>query len=177
MKYTVVLRPTTLQDTKNIVKWRNMPFVIRNLYSQKKISLNDHISYFQDCIETGKVVQFIISVVNERSVSQDIGTTFLKNIDLDNKKAEFGIFIGEQNALGKGYGKQATSLVLEYAFSNMNLNRVYLSVLSNNIAAINAYKSSGFLIEGELKKDFFINEKYYDVVVMGITKDIWNINN
>lgn len=168
----VSLRPVKLSDTENIVRWRNQTFVKNNLYSQEELTTEQHINYYHQFIESSKVIQFIISVQkNEKIV--DIGTTFLRNIDNHSKKAEFGIFIGEQDALGKGYGKAATKQVLDYAFVRLKLNRVYLTVFSDNISAIKAYETSGFQFEGCLKQDFLRYDGFADVTVMGITKDIF----
>lgn len=179
MKRTVVLRPISLQDTKNIVKWRNMPFVIKNLYSQQKITEEQHIAYYHSKIETGSVKQFIISLsetCNNDNV-YDIGTVFIKNIDNHNHKAEFGLFIGDQTVLGKGYGQIATKLMLKYAFDDLSLNRVYLTVLSENTRAIHTYKKSGFVYEGELRQSYCGDGGFMNVTIMGITKDIWNNQN
>lgn len=172
---TVTIRPINLSDTDNIVKWRNASFVKKNLYTQKTLTNKQHIDYYYNNIETEKVFQFIIHV-QFNDLSQDIGTAFLKNVDWDNKKAEFGIFIGEGSALGRGFGKSATSLVLRFAFESLKLNRVYLTVYSDNIAAINAYRKCGFRTEGILVEDFLRYDGYVDVMVMGITRKMWKIS-
>ena len=163
----------TLEDTAMIVKWRNTPFVKKNLYSQSEITAETHINYFHEYVEKGKVVQFIISVNNENRL-MDIGTAFLKNIDRQSNKAEFGVFIGQKDYLGKGYGHAATKLTLKYAFTHLKLNRVYLTVFTDNYSAIKAYEKSGFLCEGCLKQDFLRYDGFADVTVMGITKDIYD---
>lgn len=166
------LRPITLADTDNIVKWRNASFVKCNLYTQNDISSTTHIKYYHEYVEKKKVFQFVISILSSNSVT-DIGTVFLKKLDNENRKAEFGIFIGEKKYLGKGYGQAATKQILEYAFVHLKLNRVYLTVFSDNISAIKAYEKSGFQYEGCLKQDFLRYDGFADVTVMGITKDVY----
>ena len=72
----VVLRPITIKDTPNIVKWRNCNDVKKNLFTQKDITEDQHLKYFHDFIETKKVYQFIIV-----AEGNDCGTVFLKNVD------------------------------------------------------------------------------------------------
>ena len=168
----VVLRPLSLEDTDSIVRWRNADFVKKNLYTQDELTSEQHIEYFHRFVETQKVIQFIISV-QENDLSLDIGTTFLKNIDKHNKKAEYGVFIGEKDALGKGFGKIATKLTLDYAFISLDLNRVYLSVFADNVSAIKAYEKSGFFVEGKLIQDHLRCDGYADVIIMGITREMW----
>lgn len=173
MNNQVTIRPIAIEDTENIVNWRNSINVRKNLYSQNILTFDQHINYFHNYIETGKVIQFIISVI-ESGIKKDIGTTFIKNIDMHSRKAEFGIFIGDDTTRGKGYGTLATRLTVKYAFEKLLLNRVFLTVHADNSIAIKAYQNSGFDLEGVLKQDYLRGSSYIDVAVMGITKDNWS---
>lgn len=170
MRDAITIRPIELFDTDNIVKWRNAPSVKKYLYSQDELTAEQHRNYFHTYITTGKVKQFIISE-NHDGECHDIGTSFIKNIDTHSNKAEFGIFIGEENVRGKGYGTIATKLTVDYAFDVLKLNRLYLTVFSDNVAAIKAYKNCGFTIEGNLKQDFLRYDGYADVSIMAIVND------
>lgn len=138
---TVILRPISIDDTSNIIKWRNSNEVKRNLFSQNDITEQQHREYFHNFICKGKVMQFIIV-----ADGNDCGTSFLKNIDLDNKIAEFGIFIGDSIYRGKGIGAIATAQTVKIGFQNLPVERIYLSVFSNNMGAIKSYKKAGFKI-------------------------------
>ena len=165
----IFLRPIELSDTSKIVFWRNKKSVRKNLL----LTEEQHIEYFDRYILTGKIKQFVI-VAEENGKRIDIGCTFIKNIDLHSRKAEFGIFIGEEASRGKGYGAIATELTVKYAFDVLKLNKVYLTVFSNNIPAVNAYIKCGFRIEGELKEDFLSEDGYVNVIVMAVFRDLWN---
>ncbi len=165
----VKLRKLVESDTANIVKWRNSTSVKCNLYSQEDITEEQHLNYFHNVVETGKCVQYIITVDDENG-SRDIGTTFIKNIDRDSNKGEFGIFIGEDSARGKGYAKYAISEILKIAFEELDLNMVYLSVMEDNISAIRAYENAGIKIEGKLRNGYLKKDGYVDIVIMSILK-------
>lgn len=162
---SINLRPISQEDTDNIVRWRNSDAVRKNLFSQADATREGHLRWLETMVKTGKCHQFIIELDGRA-----VGTAFLKNADYENKKAEFGIFIGEADCRGKGVGQKATELVIDYGFSAMGLNRIYLSVFSDNVAAIKVYKKAGFLIEGELKEDICRNGEFYDVTLMAILK-------
>jgi len=172
MSGKVVLREIIDSDTDNIVKWRNSPDVKKNLYSQELLTKKQHLKWMQNNVMTGQCIQFIIEIHFNDSV-QPIGTIFIKNIDRKNSKGEYGIFIGESDARGKGYSTKATFKILKYAFEVLMLNRVYLTVFSDNLAAIKSYEKSGFIKEGILKEDFYRFDGFVDVVYMGITRKIW----
>ena len=165
----VKLRKLKESDTEHIVKWRNSTEVKKNLYSQDELTAQQHLNYFHNVVQKGKCSQYIISVENDKDTF-DIGTTFIKNIDHDNSKGEFGIFIGEKKGRGKGYAKHAVSEMLKIAFNELNLNRVYLYVYADNVAAIKSYISAGFSQEGILREDHNRNGIFVDIIVMGILK-------
>lgn len=159
----VTLLSLSEEHTSLIVQWRNSPEVIQNLYNQSSITEESHLSYFQAQVVTGRCVQFVI-YINADNVP--VGSVFLKNIDPMNRRAEYGVFIGEAAARGKGYGSEAAHLILKYGFNSLGLNRIYLSVLSDNPAAIASYEKAGFRKEGLLRQDFFRQDRYLDVVLM-----------
>jgi RimJ/RimL family protein N-acetyltransferase len=61
---------------------------------------------------------------------------------------------------GKGYGTEAVKLLLKFAFNDLNLNKVYLKVFQNNERAIKCYLKAGFVKEGLLRKESFIDGSY-----------------
>lgn len=162
------IRPITLEDTDNIVKWRNSAEVKCNLFSQAELTPEQHKNYFKNNIKTGKCHQFII-VADDFS----IGTVFLKNIDLNEKKAEFGIFIGESSARGRGYSSQATRLIVDYGFFNLGLEKIELSVFVDNIPAVRAYKKVGFKEDRIQKNAVDRSIGSTDVLLMSVSKDEW----
>lgn len=168
----VKLRPLTLGDTQNIVKWRNNIAVKKNLYSQDELTPEQHIKYFENMVETKKCVQFIIELNTDGFIS-DIGTAFIKNIDYRNRNGEFGIFIGEDNARGKGYASIATNKIVAYGFEVMNLNRIFLTVMSDNIPAIKTYEKVGFIHEGVMREEYLRDDGYVDVILMSILRSEW----
>ena len=161
----VDIRPITLEDTDNIVKWRNTPYVLNNFIDQNTITKENHINYYKKRIETGKVKQFIIVCDGT-----DIGTVFLRDIDLDKKTAEGGTFIGEKDYLGKGISVISMKKLIEYAFNELKLEKIIVRILERNIASIKMCKRAGYVME-----DYFeivdINDKKEKIVFMSITKE------
>lgn len=99
-----------------------------------------------------------------------IGTIQLTNIHAVNKTAEYSIMIGNKNYWGKGAGYTATIQILDHGFNDLNLNRIYLTVLSENNRAINLYVKAGFVREGTEREAIFKNGAYHDLLLMSILK-------
>lgn len=162
----VSLRNITLDDTNNIVKWRNNPNVKKNFCLQDDLTVEVHENWFKTRILTGDVKQFIIK---DEEQNNDVGSTYLRDIDMKNKKAEFGIFIGEDSARGRGIGSESVKLTIKYAFEELKLHKVFLRVFANNIQAIKAYEKAGFEYEGTSKDDIILpSGEYQDIIFMAI---------
>jgi diamine N-acetyltransferase len=135
----LTIRPITYDDTANIIKWRNAPEVLNNLVSQEKLTAEAHDNYMKTHVETGLVVQFIISYAGT-----DIGTGFIKNIDRELNRAETGLFIGETEYLGGGAGILAYILVVDYALDVMNFDYLYCRVQKTNTVALRMNRLIGY---------------------------------
>ncbi len=137
----VNLRPITEEDTGLILKWRNSERVSNNFIFSEKLSAEMHKKWLEEKVNEHLVEQFIII---EKKSHKPIGSVYFRDIDKTKKEAEYGIFIGEDFALGQGYGNETAQLALEYAFKEMELNRIFLRVFADNEPAIKSYENAGF---------------------------------
>lgn len=123
------------------------------------------------------VIQFIRDSFNEKNRhfafvnEQDeyLGTISLKNISAKNSKAEYAV-VARRCALGTGAARQATEELFQYAFTELGLHKVYLSVLEENIRAQKFYEKCGFVREGLETDAVKINGKYHNHVWYGLVK-------
>lgn len=160
---SISLQPISPQDTDFIIKWRNNPNVRKNLVSQITLTREMHQNWLETKVASGEVVQYIIT---DKGSDQPVGTIYFNNIDKTNRVAEFGIFIGEDSARGKGLGSEATKLFCEYGFHSLGLRRIFLRVFADNKQAIQCYINAGFVfddlrhdmvcVEGEFREMFFM---------------------
>jgi len=97
-----------------------------------------------------------------------IGITFLHKIEKKDKRARFAIGIYDKENWCKGYGQEITDAILKYAFQYLQLHKVDLRVLEFNRRAIASYRRSGFIQEGRLRENAFINNEWHDDIVMSI---------
>ena len=84
-----------------------------------------------------------------------------------------GIGIGERDFWGRGYGTDAMKVILRYAFTELNLNRVTLGVFGYNPRAIRSYEKVGFRHEGRLRKYLNKEGERWDMLFMGILREEW----
>lgn len=163
----LLLRPIEDADTAAVVRWRNAPHVRANLYGQTELTEAMHRNWMETQVRAGKCAQFMIVPHGECPV----GTTFLKNITPEHRRAEFGIFIGERRALGKGYGLEATALIVRHGFATLGLNKIWLSVFAENLTAIRCYSAVGFAKAGLLRQEYRRDGVFHDVVLMELLEE------
>ena len=104
--------------------------------------------------------------VYERATLRPIGKTGLSAINHMHRTAELGIVIGEPDCRGKGYGTEATRLLLDYAFTTLGLHNVFLRVYAYNAPAIRAYEKAGFREIGRRRQAHRIGGQAFDEVFM-----------
>lgn len=103
-----------------------------------------------------------------------IGSIGLSGLDQMNGTAELGIYIGDKGYWGKGYAKEASFLMLTYAFEYLALNNIMLQVYEYNERAIRLYKSLGFKIIGVRRKAVLFKRTRYDIFYMDIVPSDFN---
>ncbi len=164
----IYLRLMTGDDTDDIVRWRNSEKVKKRFIYQGTFTKEGHENWIKTMVETGKVVQMMIC---EISTGKAVGSVYVRDIDETHHKAEYGIFIGEDEARGRGYGTAAAKLMIRYCFDELKLHRLFLRVYAENARAIRSYEKAGFEKEAYLRDDVFIDGAYKDIVLMGIIQE------
>lgn len=102
-----------------------------------------------------------------------IGGCGLFNFSRAAGNCELGIGIGDRRYWGKGYGRDAVRVLLDYAFHVRNMQRVWLTVNGNNERAIHSYRACGFVEEGRQRRHVWNDGQYVDLVFMGILREEW----
>lgn len=164
------LRLMEEKDADLVLAWRNKKEIIDQLFSYVGIVAKQHYNWYEKYINDDRRIEFIIEIIETQ---KPIGTIGLNNIDYKNQKAELGIMIGELEEQGKGYATEAIVKLIQYAFDEMNLQKIYLKTFYSNNRAIKLYKKLGFVQEGILRRDVYKNGKFKDVVIMSILRGEW----
>lgn len=110
---------------------------------------------------------YVFSIVDLESDAL-IGRCLLFNMNQVDRTAMMGIVIGEKDYWGKGYGQEATRLLLDYSFNLLNLNSIMLGVFAFNTQAIHCYLRVGFKEIGRRRQARIIGGQKYDAILMDI---------
>ncbi len=127
------------------------------------LSLEQLTRAYAGVVADGSNISFVIY---DRATGRPIGTTALDHIDHRHRTAEFSIGIGDEAFRGKGYGTEATLLVLDYAFTVLGLTNVMLVVYEFNQVGRRAYEKAGFGEFGRRHHAHRMGGRPWDVIYM-----------
>lgn len=145
---TVCLRLLEEADLEMTLRWRNQDEVRRWFYTSNVLTFEQHCNWvmnsYMPCDND------FIFVIESKPIGKPVGQISLYDIDFEKRRGEYGrVMIGERDASGKGVAREATRLILQFAFDTLGLDEVYLSVFADNERAINLYKACGFSVDGQ----------------------------
>ena len=167
----VYLSAVTRDDIPVLGQWFNNLDLLYNLFAFNVYPLTeeDEKDWYEGLLKS-KEVTFAIRT---KDTNQLIGTTGIKSPSWHNRSSEFGIAIGDPDFWGKGYGTDATQVILRYGFLEMNLRRIELLVYSYNARAIRSYEKIGFVHEGTRRQALFRDGQYHDIHIMALLRQEW----
>jgi RimJ/RimL family protein N-acetyltransferase len=168
---TVVLRRHAPGNIVAFRRWYADPAVARLTRYQDGPMRTDEIDRFFQARAVGPTS--LAMGVHIRDTGRLIGSCAFSQLDPDNGSALYHITIGEKDAWGKGYGTEATRLMLDHAFGTLGLHRIALSVFAFNERAIRSYRKVGFSIEGRSREAIWRDRGYWDELQMSLLADEW----
>lgn len=172
----IYLRTLDFEDLKgNYIKWLNDEEVCKyNSHHVFTYSPEDAMQYIKDSKQSKTA---IVLAIIEKETDTHIGNIALQSIDLVNKSAEFAVLLGEKSFWGKGFAKEALTLLLKHGFNEMNLHRIYCGTSSENKAMQKLAISLGMKEEGCRREALYKHGLYSDMIEYGILKDEFRATN
>ncbi|HEY3062088.1 MAG TPA: GNAT family protein [Chloroflexota bacterium] len=159
----VALGPIRRDQLPLYYRWNNDLDVLRTTSSVRATTLEAFERLFDASIGADDQLHFTIY---ERESVRPVGGVNLQHINHRDRNAQFAIAIGEKDCWGKGYGTEATRLMLDYAFNALGLHTVLLWVLAYNTAGMRAYQRAGFVEAGRWHEAHRLGQVVHDVVFM-----------
>lgn len=147
---SIRLRALTMSDLPLTLKWHNQPDIV-DIYSGHPFPVNEEMeSKWYERVQTSNIPTTVFGIETTDGPKL-VGITVLKDINFIHKSAEIAIYIGDLQARGKGFSIEALQITVAFAFEHLGLNRIWLKVRSDNLAALKLYRKTGFVEEGILR--------------------------
>jgi RimJ/RimL family protein N-acetyltransferase len=164
------LRAYEASDAAAWVRWYNDGEVTEHLSWRYPLSLEAEQEYLKT-LTSAPVDYTRVLFAIETKDGRHIGGINFNAIYVESRKARLGITIGEKELWSKGYGADAIRALLRFAFDEMNLNRVDLTVDAAHAGAIACYRKCGFVEEARMRQYHYTRGGYHDWLVMGILRE------
>lgn len=161
-----LLREIADDELPLMLEWRNSPEVRANMYTQHVISLDEHLAWWGRIKESSTHKYFMYE-----QAGIPLGIVGFVGVDLGNKKSSWAFYASR--TAPRGTGSKMEYLALEFAFSQLGLNKLYCEVLAFNTAVIKLHQKFGFSVEGVLREQCLLERKFIDVYMLGLLAREW----
>jgi RimJ/RimL family protein N-acetyltransferase len=167
----VYLRPLEPADVELVHRWFSDARVLL-LMGELPRSLASRQRSAEASVESQGDDHFSF-VICRLADSEPVGRTDVFEIDRHNGSAAFGITIGDPALWGQGLGTDAINVVVDFAFGQLRLERLWLGTDANNTRAQTAYAKAGFTVEGRLRHAYYQDGEFVDEIRMAMLRDEW----
>ncbi|MFW9877958.1 MAG: GNAT family N-acetyltransferase [Candidatus Thorarchaeota archaeon] len=153
------------------IRWKNNPKVRKYARNIIPRTIDEQKKRFETRTE-GLKTDISLDIWHKKD-KKLIGQIGLGHIDWVNGWANAFLQIGEPDYWNKDIGKEATKLIVEYAFNELNLNKLHGGVAVDNIGSWSVAEKIGFEFEGIRKHEMYVDGKYVDGKTFRLLKEDW----
>lgn len=159
----VHITPLALEHAPNMYRWMCDPTISQNLGLRSEPSAERTEAWITTALQDSSINAYAV-LLN----GQHVGNVILDHVDTYLSSARLSVYIGEPSARQSGVGATGLYLTLQHGFAQMLLHKVWLTVHSRNFRAINTYSRLGFVLEGILRDEFWLDGQRMDALYMGL---------
>lgn len=160
---SIAIRAFEEKDIPYKVKWINDDDNNKYLHYDLPLREDRTLIWFRDI--GNRMDRLDLTITND---GEPAGLLGLLNIDQKNKKAEYYICLGGEKFRGRRIAETATKLLINKAYIEFGLNKIYLYTETGNICAQKFFEKIGFKKEGLLKNDLIHNGRKIDRYAYGM---------
>lgn len=160
------LRTIKPDELELMLAWRNAPNVRANMYTRHEISLNEHLAWWNRIQARADQCYFMYE-----SEDTPTGIVAFNDIDTTNSNSAWAFYASPQAP--KGTGSRMEFLALEYAFKELQLQKLCCEVLAFNSPVIKLHQKFGFKVEGILREQHRLDNHFVDIYRLGILAPEW----
>ncbi len=171
------LRAPSTTDIPAWVTWLNDPEVTAHLTMPAVIGYEDQSKWLQRMTANPDHIRLFTVEYLDKTDWVMVGHCNYQDIDWRNRNAEVGFFLGNKKYWDRGIGTETASLLLQFGFETMQLNRIWLRVYQSNQRAIHTYEKVGFIQEAVQRDARFKDGKYLSMILMSILQREWREHN
>jgi RimJ/RimL family protein N-acetyltransferase len=169
----VELRPLSLEDVDDILSWVNDPEIVGNLatFAGKPLTRADEEAWVAKMLASNEDRVFTVLAADD---GRYLGQVGLHQIFWRSRVGRLSAIIARRDEMGRGFGSAALARLLDVAFTDEQLHKVWLMIFRQNERSRRTYERMGFVIEGTLREEYFHEDGWHDMVRMSLLAREWS---
>ncbi len=164
----VELRSLRPDDKARLLAWRNSPEVSAYMYTDHQIGEDEHARWFDGIDGDGRRAYWIIEMDGE-----PVGLANFYDIDRRHRRGAWAYYLAEPSVRGRGLGGYVEYLMIDKAFGELGLEKLWCEVLESNRGVWRMHQRFGFKQEAQLRRHILKNGVWEDVLGLGLLADEW----
>lgn len=161
-----ILRSIAVDELELMRAWRNEPAVRANMYTQHEISREEHLSWWEKTKVRRDQKYFMYEMAGA-----PVGIAAFTGIDIKSQNSAWAFYASP--SAPKGTGSKMEFLMLDHAFDDLKIHKLYCEVLAFNTSVIKLHQKFGFSIEGVFRQQHKVNDNFVDIYRLGILASEW----
>jgi len=157
-------------DAPRYIQWLNDAETASFLNAHLPVTIEKELEFMDGMLKADPTKDIMLGIWH-RENGELIGNIGLHNIHPRDHHGMMGIFIGNKDLWGMGYGREAMIMLLRYAFETLNLHKVWLSHWDHNERGHRAYVAVGYKEIGRFRSHRFVAGQWRDEVLMDILRE------
>lgn len=164
----IAFRVVEKDDLSILKELHNDQSTFLNLYNIDFVDDESQLEWWKNLHKNKNDKRYVICF--SENPNAVIGRLRIQKINYNHNNCEVGLDILPKYR-GKGFGIKSYEMLLEFLFQHFNMNMVYLQVADFNPNAKKLYEKVGFKETGRLPQFYYRHGKYWDYVIMSVTKN------
>ncbi len=167
----VYLKAIEREDLPYLMNWRNRPDFRKYFREYREINSDMQEKWYENkVINDNSTIMFSIKDIEN---NQLLGCCGLCYINWIHRYADLSLYIGWNNEYidNKGYALEACELLFNYAFNELNLNKIWTEIYEFDNKKKKLYESMGFKVDGILRQNYFYDGKWWNSYILSLLKD------
>lgn len=168
----VGLRSIEKEDLSILRDWRNTDSFRKNFREFRELSMRNQELWHEKMISSSTDFMFIIERIDDKIPLGACGLLYANWII---RSADYSFYIGYQDAYidDEGYAEEASRLLINYGFNNLNLNKIWMELYEFDNRKLTFFEKLGFKVDGRLRDNCYEDGRYHDSFLISILKREW----
>jgi hypothetical protein len=163
----VGLRAVEESDLATLRDWRNIESFRKHFREVRELNMANQSKWFEKTNNSPNDFMFVIVRLD---TNEPIGACGLLYINWILRMADYSFYIGEsENYIDDKFAKEATQLLLDYGYNQLNLNKVWMELYEYDTVKIDFFTQNfNFKQDGKLRDNCFYDGKYWDSYIISL---------